>query len=210
MDRNYFQQIEGAFVRLRGAPLLLSPEDWQLARSWYERGIPLGFVLQTLEQVFESRAERGAAGKVHGLKYCAQAVDAGWKDTESLLAPAYRPAAAVSESDLATRLGDLAELLPTTVADCSEWRRRIGALAKTRSSEEVEDRLRALDREFLRAQFRSLNQKTRNELEREAKRGRETLEGRLAGDDLDRAYARLFRRLLREHLELPRLSLYPS
>ena len=210
MDRNYFQQIEATFVRLRGAPLLLSPEDWQLARSWFERGIPLDLVLQTLEQVFELRAERGAAGKIHGLKYCAEAVDSGWKETESLLAPAYRAAPTVVLGDLASRLAALGDSLPSGVTDRDHWQRQILRLVEQEGSEAAERELRTLDHEFLRAQFRALDGDTRNEFEGEATLGRATLEARLSGDDLDRAYGSLFRRLLRERLGLPRLSLFTS
>ena len=39
----YFRAIEDAFVRLRGAPLLLSPADFQVATRWGQRGcVPLG------------------------------------------------------------------------------------------------------------------------------------------------------------------------
>ena len=43
-DQAYFQAIEETFVRLRGAPLLLSPADWQVARRWHRDGVPLPLV----------------------------------------------------------------------------------------------------------------------------------------------------------------------
>ena len=48
----YFRAIETAFIGLRGAPLLLSPTDWQTAREWYRQGIPLEVVCDVLESVF--------------------------------------------------------------------------------------------------------------------------------------------------------------
>ena len=54
----YFRAIEEAFIRLRGAPLLLSPADWQTAKSWHEERIPLELVGRVMEEVFERLRER--------------------------------------------------------------------------------------------------------------------------------------------------------
>ena len=59
-DVAYFRAVEDAFVRLRGAPLLLSPEDFQVALRWRREGVPLSLVEATLEEVFAKRRERGA------------------------------------------------------------------------------------------------------------------------------------------------------
>src|SRR5437763_16109793 len=86
-DHAYFQAIEEIFVELRGAPLLLSPADWQVARRWQREGIPLDLVRSTLEEVFAKRKERGAKGKISSLRYCAPAVEAAWADLRALTAP---------------------------------------------------------------------------------------------------------------------------
>ena len=56
----YFRVIEEVFIRLRGAPLLLSPADWQLANEWHRAGIPLEVVCDAVQKVFVRRRERGA------------------------------------------------------------------------------------------------------------------------------------------------------
>ena len=84
--QQYFRAIEEAFIRLRGAPLLLSPEDWRQAEQWRRRGVPLELVLAVLEQVFARRLERGARGRIQSLRYCAQAVETAWQEVEALTA----------------------------------------------------------------------------------------------------------------------------
>ena len=74
-DHAYFQAVEEIFVRLRGAPLLLSPKDWHVARRWHREGIPLDLVARVLEEVFAKRKERGTRGKMSSLRYCAPAVE---------------------------------------------------------------------------------------------------------------------------------------
>ena len=66
-DHAYFRAIEEVFIRLRGAPLLLSPTDWQIARGWHRTGIPLDVVCSTLEELFRQRAEAGKQSTVRSL-----------------------------------------------------------------------------------------------------------------------------------------------
>ncbi|HBL31598.1 MAG TPA: hypothetical protein DD490_32655, partial [Acidobacteria bacterium] len=105
-DHAYFQAIEEVFVRLRGAPLLLSPADWQVARRWHRDGVPLDLVRRVLEEIFAKRKERGAKGKISSLRYCASAIEAAWADLRELTAPGERLEAPVF--DPAARLQALA------------------------------------------------------------------------------------------------------
>src|SRR3954453_16361708 len=89
-DHAYFQAVEEIFVQLRGAPLLLSPVDWQVARRWHREGVPLDLVRSTLEEVFAKRRERGAKGRISSLRYCAPAVEAAWADLRERPAPPRR------------------------------------------------------------------------------------------------------------------------
>ncbi len=72
---DYFQTLEAEFVRLRGAPLVLSPDDWHLAASWQERHIPLQVVLRAIAGVFATAAARGRGRRIHSLSYCRHAVE---------------------------------------------------------------------------------------------------------------------------------------
>lgn len=74
---NYFTEIEDYFWRKRGAHLLVSPLDWAIVETWQKAGIPLGAVLQGIDQAFESwqRSRRAAGGRqLKSLAYCVDAV----------------------------------------------------------------------------------------------------------------------------------------
>src|SRR3954453_8873047 len=123
-DHAYFQAVEEIFVQLRGAPLLLSPVDWQVARRWHQDGVPLGLVKATLEEVFAKRKERGAKGKISSLRYVAPAVEAAWAALRELTAPGHR--AEAPDFQVAPRLAALAAALP---ADLADFAARVAALA---------------------------------------------------------------------------------
>src|SRR5215207_2936820 len=135
-DHLYFQGIEEIFVRLRGAPLLLSPADWQVASRWHREGVPLDLVSRVLEEVFAKRQERGTKGKINSLRYCAPAVEAAWADLRELTAPGERTEA--DPLDIATRLRNLAAAVPIGFAE------KVRALQGDAPS--VEAALSALDR----------------------------------------------------------------
>lgn len=74
---NYYTEIEEHFQRRRGTLLLLSTLDWALISAWQEAGYPLEAILSGIDQAFEKHEKRykaGAARRVNGLAYCAQAV----------------------------------------------------------------------------------------------------------------------------------------
>ena len=202
-SQRYFGAIEAAFIRLRGAPLLLSPEDWRQADEWRRRGVPLELVLATLEQVFARRAERGAAGKIHSLRYCAPAVETAWQEVEALTAGGRRRDAPAV--DVAARLGALAASLPQEQADLAE---RVRALAGPTS--EVERALAALDEEMMAAAVAALADDERRALERRTAAALEALAGRIEADELAEARRRLLRQALRRARGLPVLSLFSA
>ena len=154
-DHLYFQGIEEIFVRLRGAPLLLSPADWQVASRWHREGVPLDLIGRVLEEVFAKRQERGTKGKINSLRYCAPAVEAAWADLRELTAPGERTEAA--PLDIATRLRNLAAAVPEAFAA------RVAGLHGDAPS--VEAALSALDREMLAASAESLAPDLREEVE---------------------------------------------
>lgn len=203
-EKGYFRAIEETFIRLRGAPLLLSPTDWKIAQEWRRQAIPLAIVVAALEQVFAKRAESHPGEKVNSLRYCAPAVARAWVEASENLEPARR--AAGRELDLGVRLRALAEALPTSWPGSGELADRI--LGLSGSAEEVEIALGALDREMLElaragldeARARALQQELEGRLEKLA------VEQRRAGDP--RVRASLESTLLRETLRLPHLSLF--
>jgi hypothetical protein len=203
-DHAYFQAVEEIFVELRGAPLLLSPADWQVARRWHQEGVPLDLVRRTLVEVFAKRKERGAKGKISSLRYCAPAVEAAWADLKALTAPGQR--AVAPAFDVAPRLAALASALPRALAGRGELAARIALLAG--DPQDVEERLAALDREMLDAVASGLDAEERAEIGAAVEKTLALLSGRLPAEEIEASRERLFRQTLRRRLGLPVLSLF--
>jgi len=199
-DHAYFQAVEEIFVELRGAPLLLSPADWQVARRWHQEGVPLDLVRSTLEEIFAKRKERGAKGKISSLRYCAPAVEAAWADLRELTAPARRAEAPAFE--VGPLLASLARSLPGREALAA----RIAGLSG--DPQEVEERLASLDREMLDQAWDGLDGETRSEVEAAVEKTLASLAGRLPAGELASSRERLVRQTLRRKLGLPVLSLF--
>ncbi|MYA06497.1 MAG: hypothetical protein F4060_04055 [Holophagales bacterium] len=211
VDREYFETIEEEFIRLRGAPLLLSPADWRLADRWRQEGVPLFLVLESIRLVFERRAERQAAAPetqqrgVSSLRYCRPAVEKAWAEYRELggaSARQPRPAAI----DVRARLQALAEAIPAATVDVENWRQR---LLKLRGpAPVVEDRLVGLDRELVDRAFELLPLRDREEVTTEAEVALGRMAGRVDPERLPELRRRMVRRLVRERLGLPLLSLF--
>jgi hypothetical protein len=203
-DHAYFQAIEEIFVELRGAPLLLSPTDWQVARRWHREGVPLDLVRSTLEEVFAKRKERGSKGKISSLRYCAPAVEAAWANLRELTAPAHRVEAPAFE--VAPRLAALAESLPSSFVDRNGWADRITSLSG--APQDVEDHLASIDHLMLNTALGGLTGEERAEIDEAVEKILALLRGRLPADELATSRGRLFRQTLRRRLGLPVLSLF--
>jgi len=203
-DHAYFQAIEEVFVRLRGAPLLLSPADWQVARRWHRDGVPLELVRGALEEVFARRKERGAKGRISSLRYCAPAVEAAWAELQDLTAPGRRAAAPALE--VAPRLAALAAALPPGLPGRAALAARITALAG--EPHEIEECLANLDQEAIAAADAGLDAAARAGLDAAVEKTLASLGGRLPAEELDRSRGRLARQILRGRIGLPVLSLF--
>jgi hypothetical protein len=197
----YFQAIEEMFVALRGAPLLLSPTDWQVARRWHQEGVPLDLIRGALQDVFARRKERVAKGKISSLRYCAPAVEAAWAERRELSVPGER--AEAPAFDLGSRLRALAAALP---AGREELAGRITGLLG--DPQTVEEHLAALDREMLAASSAALDDGTRTEIGAAVEKTLAALRSRLPADELERSRERLTSQVLRQRLHLPVLSLF--
>lgn len=202
--QTYFEAIEGTFIRLRGAPLLLSPTDWQVANEWYEAGIPLATVSQTLEMVFARREERGGKGRIQSLRYCSEAVLKAWEETRELEAGGGRQRAIAV--DVQARLSSLADSLPDTLGAREDWVGMISSLSG--SSDEVERTLTKLDSELLEAAEWSLTAEDRELLSDRVDAILSSLQDRLPEEEIEAARERIWRGVLRELSEIPLLSLF--
>ncbi len=209
-DHLYFRTIEETFIRLRGAPLQVSPADWQVARSWHRRGIPLALVLATLEQVFEKRRLRGAKGRFPpSLRYCADAVEGAWALRVGLLAPvATRP---VERIDCVRRLTALAAALPEGLEDREVWQQRVLGLIDAEDPphpERIERGLGALDQELLESLRRSTSAAGLAEIADQVEAGLERIRRRAPDADLDLVRRRIEAAILRSRAGLGVLSLF--
>ena len=202
----YFHAIEEIFVRLRGAPLLLSPADWKTAEKWYEEGIPLELVETVLEEVFERLRRRDPERRIHSLRYCAPAVEEAWREVRDLTASAGRLEA--EPIDVRRRLDRLAEALPETPPELADVARRLRTLEG--SPQEIEERLEAIDAEMVDLCAARLESATRKRLEERARRALDRARDRVEPEELDELERRLFHEGLRRELDLPTLSLFSS
>jgi hypothetical protein len=69
-SRTYVRALAAALERSQDRPVILSAKDWDLASDWCARGIPLGFVLELMEE----RVKRPP----RSLAALARAVDEAW------------------------------------------------------------------------------------------------------------------------------------
>ncbi len=203
-DAAYFRAIEDAFVRLRGAPLLLAPVDFQVASGWRRAGVPLALVVATLEEVFAKRRERGTKGRINSLRYCAPAVEAAWAEVRELQGPARR--APAEEPPVQERLAALAAALPKELAEREAWGRQLLELSGT--AEEVETALRGLDDELLVQADAALEPAARERLDAEVEAILEGLRDRFRDTDLEALRGQLRRQRLRRLVGLPVLTLF--
>jgi hypothetical protein len=205
-ELHYFQVLEEAFIRLRGAPLLLSPADWQVAQRWRSLGIPLDFAIAGMTELFARRRERGEEDRVSSLRYCARAVESGWRRAEELLGPAQRAVGGGAGIDTAARLRALALAIPGTLPGGDGLARRVLELRGDAAT--VEAALIAIDDQMLEAAAAVLDADQAALLDRWVERRLESLSDRFDRDELARAAARLRSRELRRRAGLPLLSLF--
>jgi hypothetical protein len=202
-DHAYFSSLEEVFIRLRGAPLLLSPADWAVARDWRRQGVPLDVVCKVLESIFGEKPElRGRSG-IRSLRYFKEPVDRAWREIRSLGSDWQREPEPL---DLLGRLRALAEAIPEELPRSKEIRARV--LAARGTPEEVEASLASLDREILARAQRDLPEEERLTIAREAESTLRRVRSRLAPEQTAETRRRLERRHLRRRLGLPVLSLF--
>jgi hypothetical protein len=208
-DHAYFLAIEDHFVRLRGAPLLLSPADWHAARRWHRQGIPLELVRRALEEVFARRRERGAKGRISSLRYCSPAVEAAWAQLSELAAPGARTPP--QDFDACARLTALAAVLRASpgLPEADELRAELASLERSGlDPQAIEDRLAELDRRMLDGALAALAAAERAALDATVEKAIGAFAGRLADSEIEQARGRLARQVLRDRLGLPMLSLF--
>ncbi len=207
-DQRYFQAIEATFIRLRGAPLLLSPTDWRMAQAWRKEGIPLAVVEEALEEIFQGREERGAKNPVSSLRYCKRAVEKSWAQARELNATAERATAPALE--LAPLLRALAASLPADLPAREAVQAEILALDSSAQGdpETVERGLGEMEERLLERLEGTLEAARLEKVEAAEGTALAALARRLPEEQIEAARLRLRRKLLRQELGLPVFSLF--
>ena len=215
-DRAYYAAAEAAFIRRRGTPFLLSPRDFALLKEWRALGVPLEAIEAGIDEAFSRREERSAVGRVNSLSYCRDAVLEAW---ERRMETSRGRGAAASPDDpdarkilleLARQLAeararrpDLGDPLDAAVRAIA----RMGASEKTGA--EIEASLARLDKRLAKELAEALSGPERESLDAEVARllGAAGTGGRMDETALEKTRRALTRRIVRERLALPRLSL---
>src|SRR5215831_6006334 len=212
-DRDYYAAAEAAFIGRRGTPFLLSPKDFALLKEWRSLGVPIESIEQGIDDAFSRREERNASGRINSLSYCRDAVLAAWerraqasvgrgRDQEESGDP--QPALASMEAklaELAARRPPLAEAAKTALRSLSRLR------SSGKTVPDIELSLARLDRRLAGSLLDALEPSERRAIAEEAAARVAAARDRMDDAAALRTLHALERRLLRERLDLPRLTL---
>ncbi len=214
-DRGYYQAAEAAFIRRRGTPFLLSPRDFALLKEWRALGVPIETIEQGIEEAFSRREERAAAGRVNSLSYCRDAVLEAWeRRIQTSVGRGGRVGAA--EPDVPRALEGLAGRLRACRAPPAGPRRssRVGAPLPRAAGKVAQERRgnRGFPREAgqapgRRAPRRALARPSASDSTRKSEASLARARIRMDAEAAERTARALTRRTLRDHLDLPRLTL---
>ena len=219
LEQTYFATIEEEFVRLRGAPLVLSPADWHLAATWHRQDIPLSVVLAAIHQVMETAASRGRRKPVLSLSYCrheveaefgryleATAGDGSHDPTDDRPTPAQRLGRKADRLEQAGRM--MPALRAAAAAAVAGLRAAAGQLEAGGSRpEEIEKQLMAHERDLLDHLEAGLPAADRSSLQQACRERLEPYRQRMAEDAYQSTLRHACDSALRRKYKLPRLSL---
>lgn len=215
-DREYFAAGEAAFIQRRGTPFLLSPKDFALLKEWRALGVPIEAVERGIEDAFARREERGAVGRINSLTYCRDAVLAAWeRRAEASVGLGTgrveaEPDAAAGLENLIERLGEVSRRRSDLAAPFDSALRSIVRLRESeRSAERIEASLVRLDKRLAGALYEALQEAERGRLDADVEALLTRAGVRLDDSAAEKTARALRRRVLRERLDLPRLTLLP-
>ena len=230
---SYFSEIEDTFIRRRGKHLMLSPIDWALIESWKERGVPLHVALRAIEHAFDSHEAKKRKRSVKSLLYCQEEVEAQYAEWLETRVGGQEPPASESTADSSSlfsreavlahlnrsreRLAELAEQrLPSD--DLTEaLTRAVNLLADIREdyatsaqpdTRKLEDSLTGLDRLLDDAIRATISPADLDSAEQAVESQVNPYKRQMEKAAYQQTRDNLLRRRLREHFDLPRLSLF--
>lgn len=212
-DRAYYAAGEAAFIRRRGTPFLLSPKDFALLKQWRQLGVPIESIERGIDDAFSRREQRGSTGRINSLAYCRDAVLAAWeRRAEASVGRGegrHIPADTSAGLDrLEAVLSEIAGRRPDLARPVEAARRSLERLKRvSRPPGEIEESLVRLDRRLTSALYDALPEAEKRELDGAIERQLDPLRERMDEETARRTGKALARRILRERLELPRLTL---
>jgi hypothetical protein len=217
--KEYFATIEDEFVRLRGAPLVLSPAEWHLAATWHRLGIPLSVVLVALRHVMEKAAEQSRRRPVLSLSYCRHEVEAEFGrflessagDTTHASEPEGPTAAQRLErkaTELESRSRESSQMLGLADAAIAALRQAGGELQAGRAhKEKLEKQLMTQERALLDSLEQTLQPEDREDLVNGCRERLQPYRQRMAEDVYVSTLRHACDAALRRRFKIPRLSL---
>jgi len=213
-DRAYYAAGEAAFIRRRGTPFLLSPRDFALLKQWRAVGVPIEAVEAGIDDAFSRREERGAAGRVNSLSYCGDAVLAAW-ERRSETSVGKGAGRGEEELDVAPLLASLAGRLRGVAGRRDDLAEPLGGAVRSverlasrkRSEGEMEESLARLDRRLANLLWDALPEEERHALSARVAALLAPARERMDAETAEKTSRALRRRLVREALDLPRLTL---
>jgi hypothetical protein len=220
-EGSYYAEVEKHFVGLRGSPLFITPQEWQLIHNWRQMGIPLRVVEEGVNQVFERRKP---SRRIRRLSYCRQKVEAAYRRHCEALAGAPRPGGSREEStDLQSHLHALENALkrashslrtsyPNLAARVEHSAERLvslrGSLAAKGNYQEVESELNRMDEDLVREAETCLVDTDRRHCMDEALRSLRDYQERMPEQVYDSAVRSAYLKRVRAQFGLPALSLF--
>lgn len=203
--REFFNDLERWFIDLRGAPQKLSNDDYQVAKAWYETGIPLDLVQAEIETVVaKDKAEDNELKS--RLRYYCRPVERAFEQRRRLQAPGVVAEAATF--DLPERLTRLAAALPDAPWSAELGERIVALGTPGQDAESVEATLADLEEDaFARAEA-GFDAAQTAAFEAKLRESLEGLADRLPGGVSEAARKRLKRQILRRFLDMPEMSLF--
>ena len=210
---DYFLEIESHFAGRRGTPFIFSAKDWALLKGWRDDGIPLAVVIEAIDFCFDKKEEAGRKKTISSLSYCRHAVRDLWADRKDLLVGSEQ---SVPERDPVTLLRRLSDSLRESARALSESDSRlvldetaeeVEALAKGRSVPAIEEELMRIEHGFFERLAATLSSDERLELEKEVSAALAPYRS-LEGETLRKTREANVRRVLRNRIGIPRLSLF--
>lgn len=210
---DYFAEIEAHFAYRRGTPFLFSGKDWALLKSWHEEKIPLAVVLEAIDDCFDSREKSARKGVISSLSYCRHAVIELWTERQQQLVG---QSGTVPEVDPRAIVGRLSETLRNLVPASASGvglaieaaARELELLAKQgKTAPAIEDALAEIESNLMAALLEAIDGDERELMIRQIDEQLARFEIR---DEETRRTTRdaNLRRVLRQRLMVPRLSLF--